>query len=158
MAELVHRWQQELNVPRKALSVLLLDYSKAFDGVGHSIRLRKLSACGVPICMSPAGSHHFCVGVSCAPRLGAICLTDVQSTVVSRRECCLDLQDSPFASKTHTPASPYTNTWMTVLHRGHRQPAAACCQQDSPVVFRQPDVGKLQQDKGGTSVLSRFGT
>ena len=46
--ELIHHWQQGLDEPGKVLHVLLLDYSKAFDRVDHTILLLKLANMGVP--------------------------------------------------------------------------------------------------------------
>ena len=48
LVELIHHCQQGLDEPGKVLRVLLLDYSKAFDRVDHTILLRKLANTGIP--------------------------------------------------------------------------------------------------------------
>ena len=48
LVELIHHWQQGLDVPGKIFLVLLLDYSKTFDTVDHKILLIKLASMGVP--------------------------------------------------------------------------------------------------------------
>ena len=60
LVELVHRWQEALDVPGTVLRVLLLDYCKAFDRVYHSILLRKLSASGVPECVTRWFTSFLC--------------------------------------------------------------------------------------------------
>ena len=52
LVELVHHWQQGFNVQGKVLRVLMLDFSKAFDKVDHSILLQKLANTGVPDCVT----------------------------------------------------------------------------------------------------------
>ena len=49
--ELIHLWQEALDNRGKVLRVLLLDYSKAFDCVDHSLLLTKLANMGVHDCV-----------------------------------------------------------------------------------------------------------
>lgn len=44
LVELVHKWQQALESPGRMVRVLLLDFSKAFDRVDHTILMNKLAS------------------------------------------------------------------------------------------------------------------
>ena len=48
LVKLVNHWQQALDSPGNLLRVLLMDFSKAFDRVDHSILLQKLSSSDAP--------------------------------------------------------------------------------------------------------------
>ena len=48
LVELIHQWHTALDVPGKAVRVLLLDFRKAFDLVDHRILLQKLANTGIP--------------------------------------------------------------------------------------------------------------
>ena len=60
LVELVHLWQKALDVPGRRVRVLLLDFSKAFDRVDHSLLLEKFGNLGLPTSLY-AGSPHSCV-------------------------------------------------------------------------------------------------
>ena len=48
LVELVHLWQKALDVPGCCVRVLLLDFSKTFDRVDHSLLLEKFGNLGLP--------------------------------------------------------------------------------------------------------------
>ena len=48
MTELVHQWQEVLNLPGRRVRLLLLDYSKSFDYIDHILFLQKIANPGIP--------------------------------------------------------------------------------------------------------------
>ena len=61
LVELIHQWQEALDVPDCRVRLLLLDFSKAFDRVDHTLLLRKIDNLGVPdFLMHWLVSFHIC--------------------------------------------------------------------------------------------------
>ncbi len=48
LIELVHQWQEALDIPGRRVRLLLLDFSKAFDRVDHTLLLQKIANLGIP--------------------------------------------------------------------------------------------------------------
>ncbi len=60
LVEMVHLWQQALDQQGKVLRILLLDYSKAFDRVDHTLLLQKLANSGVHDCLTRWFTSFLC--------------------------------------------------------------------------------------------------
>ena len=48
LVEMTHSWLKALDTPGNKVQILLLDFSKAFDRVDHTILLNRMSALGMP--------------------------------------------------------------------------------------------------------------
>ena len=112
LVELVHHWQQALDSPGKLLRVLLLDFSKAFDRVDHSILLQRLSSSGAPDLII-RWFTAFLSGRQQRTRLG---YNFSQLTLESHRVHFLGQLDSLCTSMTCGLACQPTRTSATVLY------------------------------------------
>ena len=60
LVELVHQWQNALDKPGRMVRMLMLDFSKAFDRVDHTIVLKRLANLGLPDFIAKWMTSYIC--------------------------------------------------------------------------------------------------
>ena len=79
LLDLIHNWLSELNNPGCYLRACLLDFSKAFDRIDHTIVIRKLNDLGV--------RRYHTMDLQFPNRSVAMCQTRADRLQLARRAC-----------------------------------------------------------------------